>query len=199
MPAGLRDRVTLLLPVPALVPEGLVSGAVDLLTDLLVPNLRSARGKDDPEVRADVLRFSRQALPGLGVVMDAVHWQVGPGASVARNILLAGTDPVAVDAVAARLAGRDPERDALFRVFRDQNLGGVRGRDIKLVGRTDLLGHDFGVAEKDVGGRLPTWLRQPTERVFGRLLKRSSDAQRYARTPWGRLYADYRAQGPAGD
>lgn len=197
--AGLRDRMTLLLPVPALVPEGPVSGAMDLLTDLLAANLGSARGQAGLEARADVIRFARQALPGLGVMMDAVHWQVGPGLSVARNILLAGTDPVAVDAVATRLAGRDPERDEFFRLCRDEDLGGVRTGDIKLVGRTDLMGLDFAVPEKYVGGNLPRWLREPSDRVLGKVRNRSSDARRHARTPWGRLFADYRATGPAGE
>lgn len=197
--AGLRERTTLLLPVPSLVPESPVSGAMDLLTGLLAPNLGQAKGQAGLEARADVIRFARQALPGLAVVMDAVHWNVGPGLSVARNILLAGSDPVAVDAVATRLAGRDPERDEFFRFCRDEDLGGVRSGDIKLVGRTDLMGLDFEVPEKYVGGNLPPWLRKPTDRIFGKVRNRSSDARRHARTPWGRLFSDYRATGPAGE
>jgi hypothetical protein len=199
LPAGLRDRVTMLLPVPALVPESPVSGAVSLLTDLLAPDLRPAKGLAGLEARTEVIRFARQALPGLGVVLDAVHWQVGPGLSVARNILLAGTDPVAVDAVATRLAGRDPERDEFFRFCRDEDLGGVRSGDIKLAGRADLMGRDFDVPEKYVGGTLPPWLRKPTDRILGKVWKRSSDSKRHARTPWGRLFADYRTPVSAGE
>jgi hypothetical protein len=129
LPAGLRDRTTLLLPVPALDAVRPVTGAMAILRALLAPGLRKTAGESAGEILGDVIRFARQALPGLGVVMDAVLWQVGhrPGLHrpVARNILLAGRDPVAVDAVAARLAGRNAGQDPWLRQCSDQGLGAV--------------------------------------------------------------------------
>ena len=199
LPAGLRERAPLLLPVPGLVKERPVAGAVRLLTDLLAPDLSLPRGEDGIEARTEVLRFARQALPALGVVMDAVHWKVGPDTAVARNLLLAGTDPVAVDAVATRLAGRSTARNEFFRACRDENLGAVREGDIRLVGRVDLMGREFDVPEKYVGGKLPDWLRKPTERILGKAPAGTGNQQRHTATPWGRLFADYRSRGAVGD
>lgn len=203
LPAGLRDRTTLLLPTPVLGSGLSLLGAVDLLADLLAPGLRRSGSSRDLAARADVLRFAGQALPRLGVVMDAVFWQVGPVVgrrpAVARNILLAGRDPVAVDAVASRLAGRDPERDDWFRTCRDQDLGAVRASDIKLVGQAGLLDRDFGIPAGLTDGGAMDWARAPLERMWGRAFKGPAYLKRFARTPWGRLFDDYRAGGPAGD
>ncbi len=200
---GLRDRVALLLPVPALEAVRPVSGAMALLRSLLAPDLRKARGEAEDMILADVIRFSRQALPGLGVVMDAILWQVGraPGAHrpLARNILLAGRDPVAVDAVAARLAGRDPERDTWFRLCRDQELGAVREGDIRLAGRSDLMDLDFGVPDRATAGAAMDLDRIPLSDFFRRRFKRPSLLKRHAQTPWGGLFDAYRAGEPTGD
>jgi len=203
MPNGLRERATLLLPVPVLGSEILLRGAVDLLTGLLAAGLSTTAKVGNLAARGDVLRFANQALPWLGVVMDAVLWQVGPrpGTSpvVARNILLAGRDPVAVDATAVRLAGRDPERDAWFRLCRDQDLGAVRTGDIRLKGHTELLGRDFGVPAGFTEKGALDWARRPLDLVMEKAFRQSAQVKRFARTPWGRLYDDYRAGGPAGE
>jgi len=203
LPAGLRERATLLLPVPALEAVRPVTGAVAILRSLLAPDLRKDSGESTGLILADVVRFARQALPGVAVVMDAVIWQVGqvPGASrpVARNILLAGRDPVAVDAVAARLAGRDPERDPWFRLCRDQQLGAVRESDIRLAGRANLLDLDFGVPDRCTAGAAMKWDRIPLSDFFRRKFKRPSLLKQYAQTPWGGLFDAYRAGEPTGD
>ena len=200
LPVGLRDRPTLLLPVPALDEVRPVKGAMALLRSLLVPGLRKAGGESAGEILSDVIRFARQALPGLGVVMDAVLWQVGhrPAARlpVARNILLAGRDPLAVDAVAARLAGRSAERDVLLRQCSDQGLGAVRECDIRLVGRTDLLDLDFGVPDRITARAVMEWDRIPLSNFFRRTFKQPFLLKRHARTPWGGLFDAYRAGGP---
>ncbi len=203
LPAGLRDRATLLLPVPALDAVRPVTGAMAILRSLLAPDLRKDGGASAELILADVVRFARQALPHLAVVMDAVLWQVGqvPGAGrpVARNILLAGRDPVAVDAVAARLAGRDPERDPWFRLCRDQQLGAVRESDILLAGRANLLDLDFGVPERATAASAMKWDRIPLSDFFRRKFKRPSLLKQYAQTPWGGLFDAYRAGEPIGD
>ena len=199
LPAGLRDRPTLLMPVPAVDPVRPIIGAVALLRALLAPELGNVSDEAAGEILADVIRFARQAVPGLAVVMDGVWWQVGrrPGTTrpVARNILLAGRDPVAVDVVAARLAGRDPGRDPWFRLWRDLGLGAVRQEDIRLVGRTDLLELDFGVPERAVAGSPLSWQKVPYSDRVERKFKRSSLIKQLAPTPWGELFEAYRTGG----
>lgn len=201
--AGLRDRAALLLPVPTWDAFRPVIGSIALLRALLAPKVSVAGGLPGDEVQADVIRFAGQALPGLAVVMDAVLWQVGRRTAsslpVARNILLAGRDPVAVDAVATRLSGRDPERDGWFRFCRDLGLGGVREGDIRLVGRSDLLNLDFGIPERVPSTLARGWDRLPLSGLFRRKLKSSSLLKRHARTAWGSLFETYRAGGPKGD
>jgi hypothetical protein len=201
--AGLRDRAALLLPVPALDAVSPVTGAVAQLRSLMAPDLRKASGEAADQILADVIRFSRQALPGLAVVMDAVLWQVGrvPGARrpVARNILLAGRDPVAVDAVAARLAGRDPERDSWFRLCRDQELGAVRESDIRLAGRANLMDLDFEVPVRATADAALGLDRLPLSGFLRSRFKRPSILKRHAQTPWGGLFDNYRAGEPTGD
>lgn len=200
--AGLRDRTTILLPVPALVGHGQVQGALALLRGLLVGDLGQGFVSDEA-VQSEIMGLARQALPGLGVVMDAVLWQVGkkPGVrpALARNILLAGRDPVAVDAVAMRLAGGDPDRDPLMRLFRDQDLGAVREVDIRLAGRADLMELDFGVPDSIIPRPAWVWDKLPLPEIFRNGIRRSSLIKRHARTPWGRLFDDYRAGGPTGE
>jgi hypothetical protein len=201
--AGLRDRVALLLPVPAWDVFRPVTGSMALLRDLLAPKVSLGDSQSKAEVLADVIRFAGQALPGLGVVMDAVLWQVGhkdpTGPPVARNILLAGRDPVAVDAVATRLTGRDPEREVWFRFCRDQGLGAVREGDIRLTGRTDLLELDFGIQDRYPSLLARGWNRFPLSGLFRRKFISSTLLKKHSRTPWGGLFEDYRAGGPKGD
>ena len=201
--SGLRDRAALILPVPSLQGGGPLSGSVDLLRALLAPDLRKVKGLATTEIHADIIRFAQQALPGLGVVMDAVLWQVDrrPGASlpVARNILLAGSDPVAVDAVASRLAGRVPEQDPWFRYCRDHGLGAVRESDIRLTGREELMNLGFGTPEGAASRSFRGPDRFPLADFYNRTFRRPSLLKRYARTPWGRLFDDYRAGIPAGE
>jgi hypothetical protein len=203
LPAGLRDRPTLLLPVPAVDPVRPIRGAVALLQGLLAPGLGRVATADAGEVMADVLRFARQALPGLAVVLDGIWWQLGGRSGttrpVARNVLLAGCDPVAVDAVAARLAGRDPERDAWFRWWRDEGLGAVRREDIRLVGSAELLDLDFGVPDRALDGPLLGWDKLPFTDRLERKFRRKSLSKQLDRTPWGRLYDAYRTGGFVGE
>ena len=111
MPAGLQTGAALLLPVPAVGRGWPVAGAVALLVRLLAPRL--VRRPALPHGRGAWPRSSpwpRECLPPRGAVLDATVWQVVDGAlergPSVRNLLLAGRDPVAVDAVACRLAGR---------------------------------------------------------------------------------------------
>jgi hypothetical protein len=203
LPAGLRDRASLFLPVPVWDPWQPVTASVDLLRSALVPTAPRIGNGEDGEIQADVLRFAGQCLPGFAVVMDAVLWQVGRQpevtSPVARNVLLAGRDPVAVDAVATRLIGRDPGREAWFRLCRDQGLGMVRDTDIRLVGRAELLALDFGMAGHGSSWWTRNWTRIPLAGQVQRKIKSSSLLKEHALTPWGGLFEAYRTGGPGRD
>ncbi len=83
---------------------------------------RSARRRRvTPAVLGELLSLQRQQCPRTFVVMDATECG-GTGA----NVLLAGADPAAVDAVAARLAGREPAVPASYRLAGDADAREVR-------------------------------------------------------------------------
>jgi len=64
------------------------------------------------ETLVDLLAIQREIHPGLFAVMDGTTAGNGPGPRtmipVVKNVMLAGADQVAIDAVAARLMGFDP-------------------------------------------------------------------------------------------
>jgi len=203
VPAGLAGRSVLLLPVPALDSAWPVAGAVALLRGLLAPRLGRPGRVPVAEIIAEVVGLAHQASEGLGVVTDAVVWDVRAGGlsrrPVIRNVLLAGTDPVAVDAVTVHLAGRDPDTVAWLRLSRERGLGPSRLQDIDVVGRTDLLDLDFGAGDRTFGGG--SILRRPNpvaERAW-EVLKKPSIVKKHRQTPWGRLFIAYRTAAVQGD
>lgn len=193
-PAPLQGRPTLLLPTARWCADWPLAGACELVGALFGPRRRQA-GVPVGEVRAEAVALARQILPGSGVLMDATVWGICRGHGldpVARNVLIAGTDPVAVDVVAARLidCGERPARWA--ELCERRKLGCASVDRIRVVGSTELLQLDFRIPEDTLGapgtgpdGRSPgAWL--------WRTLHRRRRLAAFGRTAWGRLYEDYR-------
>jgi hypothetical protein len=143
----------------------------------------------------------------VGAVLDATVVGDGspPGAlvPVATHLLVAGRDPVAVDAVASRLLGLDPRRAPLLATLARAGLGRLDPGDIDLVGDTATLPEHLGLTatRRFRGGRRSTgprwwrrWLAAARER-WPRALARRRARRRYASQPWGRLHADYERRG----
>lgn len=201
LPSCLIGRKTVLLPVPGWRAGWPLAGAVSLLERLLAPRQRE-RGKiPRSEVLAELVALAREALGGMLVVMDAVIWQIpaGPGGGrpVVRNLLLAGDDPVAVDAVALRLAGGQPQAVPWLRLCQERGVGAVTDDRIHLAGRPPaavLKAEDLNSAL--TGGRpwpvLPALGRRLWEGTVARAL-----VNRHRQGPWGRLYEEFRLGGKA--
>jgi hypothetical protein len=84
------------------------------------------------------LAILRQRCAGVFAAMDGTTAGNGPLPEV-RNVLLASADPVALDAVAARLLGFDPLRDiASVRLAHERGLGIGDPRQIEVTGDLDL-------------------------------------------------------------
>ncbi|MCP4572377.1 MAG: DUF362 domain-containing protein [bacterium] len=137
---------------PVLVTAGLgvgggwpVLAGVELLARLVAPpRLRRRRCRaTGAEVVAESLALVARECHIEGTVIDGVHWHVRAGRWKRRtllgNILLAGRDPVAVDAVACRLAGVDPQRVPWLRFCAERGLGRIDPGRVDVVGRSDLL------------------------------------------------------------
>jgi uncharacterized protein (DUF362 family) len=94
------------------------------------------------ETLVDLLMIQKKIHRGVFAVMDGTFVGDGPGPRCmiphVKNVLLASSDQVAIDAVAAKLMGFDPLRDLKFvRLAHDLGLGCGDTRDIEMVGDVD--------------------------------------------------------------
>ncbi len=156
VPEGVRERPVVLLDTVKLEAGWLVRGAVAALGALLAPRLRRNRRAHPDEVRAEIAGLAREVLPRTAAVLDGTLWSLARGSGarpVARGVLLAGSDPVAVDAVALRLAGLDPRRAPWLRLCEERGFGVADMAAIRLRGNTELLDLDFGIPAATFAGR----------------------------------------------
>ncbi len=186
LPVGLAGASSLVLAAPTLRPHLVVGGVVASLEALVTHGVRPGGKAPAAEVTAEALAEAKSLMPCLGAVLDGTLWGLEAGATgqtcVARNVLLAGSDPVAVDAVALRLAGVDPLRVPWLRLCVQRGLGHGEGDSLQVVGRRDLLDLDFGLRGdtfaagkvSSLGGPVGRWRR-----------RRSADSAR--ETGWAAL------------
>ena len=145
-----------------------------------------------------------------GAVVDVTVCGDGPDVGclqpVAAHVLLAGRDPVAVDAMAAVLVGHDPRRLPLTASLGAAGLGCADPTRIGLVGDQEGVAADLHLREPAAfrGPRHqegPGWLRRLTARFPGTWTGRLSGRhgrQRYETLPWGRLEREYDRRGVIG-
>ena len=90
------------------------------------------------ETLVDLLQIQKEIHPGLFAVVDGTFAGDGPGPRAMRwhekNVILAGGDQVAVDAVSAKLMGFDPMDIPFIRIAHEMGLGCGVVKDIELVG-----------------------------------------------------------------
>ena len=90
------------------------------------------------ETLVDLLMIQKKIHSGVFAVMDGTFAGDGPGprcmAPHVKNVLLASSDSVAIDAVAARLMGFDPMSIKFIRLAHEKGLGCGDPRDIRIVG-----------------------------------------------------------------
>ena len=90
------------------------------------------------ETLVDLLAIQREIHPGVFAVTDGTFAGDGPGPRAMRwhikNVIIAGADQVAVDAVAARLMGFDPLSLGYIRIAHEMGLGIGDVDSIEVVG-----------------------------------------------------------------
>ncbi len=90
------------------------------------------------ETLVDLLRIQKKIHPGIFAVTDGTFAGSGPGPRAMqwheKNVLLAGADQVAVDAVAAKMMGFDPMSIDFIRIADEQGLGCGQISKINIVG-----------------------------------------------------------------
>ena len=90
------------------------------------------------ETLVDLLMIQKKIHRGVFAVMDGTFAGDGPGPRCmiphVKNVILASSDMVAIDAVAARLMGFDPLSIKFIRLAHDRGLGCGDPREIEIVG-----------------------------------------------------------------
>jgi uncharacterized protein (DUF362 family) len=175
---------------------------------------------DIHETLVDLLAIQREIHPGIFALMDGTFAGDGAGPRAMRwhvkDLYLASADSVAIDAIAAKLMGFDPLSIPCIRMAHEAGLGVGDPREIEVVGE-DVSAVNWGFRTGDTlasrGQKLIYW--GPLKR-FERLLLRTAiapwsylasilyhdvcwysvvgywRARRALRTPWGRLFRDWR-------
>jgi uncharacterized protein (DUF362 family) len=99
------------------------------------------------ETLVDLLMIQKKIHRGVFAVMDGTFAGDGPGPRCmvphVKNVILASSDQVAIDAVAARLMGFDPLSINYIRLAHDMGLGCGDPRDIELVGDVAAAREDW--------------------------------------------------------
>ena len=223
IPALYPGKNVLHLPTVKTHGHATTTGAIKNAFGGLLKEVRHHAHKYMHEVLVDLVLMQRELHPGVFTVMDGTVCGDGAGPRTMRpvlgEVLLAGADSVAVDAVAARLMGFDPFSIGYLRLCHERGLGTIDPRDIELVG-DDITGLDLGF---QVSRSLVIWgdqmLRRGPLRFLERLALHSplvvwaplasnvyhdwlwyptvgrSRIARFRRTRWGR-FLDERYGGP---
>jgi uncharacterized protein (DUF362 family) len=105
------------------------------------------------ETVVDLLAIQREIHSGVFAVMDGTFAGDGPGPRAMRwhekDVILASSDQVAIDAVSAKLQGFDPMTLDFIRLGHEQGLGVGNPRQIEVVGDADLLERPWGFVRED--------------------------------------------------
>ncbi len=108
------------------------------------------------ETLVDLLKIQKEIHSGIFAVMDGTTLGNGPGPRTLKpvqgDIILASSDQVAIDAVAARIMGFDPMTDLKYvRLATEQGLGTGTLDDIEIVGEDiDQFNYMFSVGNNAV-------------------------------------------------
>ncbi|MCB1184188.1 hypothetical protein KDM41_12195 [bacterium] len=193
LPVGLAGKESWILTSPTLRPGWGLAGACRAARDVVLAGARPRRGAPAAELTIEAVRLLREQCHTVGAVLDGTFWGVARGfahrSRAVRNVLLAGRDPVAVDAVAARLAGLDPLRVPWLRLCRERGCGRVGPDEIRVVGAVELLDLDFDLpADTFAAGREtpPPGLGGAWGRLVDRALGRGG-IRGWSGTPWADL------------
>ncbi len=219
IPAMYPGRQILHLPTVKTHGHAVMTGSVKNSFGGLLKEVRHYAHKYMHEVLVDLLYMQRELHPAVFTVMDGTVAGDGAGPRTMipriKNLVLASADPLAIDAVAARLMGFDPMSIPFIRMAHERGLGVGDVRHIELAG-DDMSGENFGFTTRR---SFVIWgdqmIRRGFLRPFERLLLHSplvawapfasnvyhdwlwyptigrSRIRAFMRTGWGQLFRTY--------
>ncbi len=99
------------------------------------------------ETLVDLLAIQKEIHPGIFAIMDGTTAGNGPGPRTmkpeTKNVYLASSDCVAIDAVAAKMMGFDPMDWGFIRHAHERGLGVGRIEEIEIVGDVDAAAENW--------------------------------------------------------
>lgn len=172
------------------------------------------------ETLVDLLAIQKEIHSGIFTVMDGTFCGNGPGPRtmlpVEKGLILASSDSVAIDAVAAKIMGFDPSKIDYIKLAHEDGLGVGRTEDIEVVGEgISSMNFHFSVGDNIASrfGHLlwfsplkkiqKLFFRTPLvylfvfgshfyhDKVWWPLVGRRIMEAIQANTEWGRFFADY--------
>ncbi len=177
------------------------------------------------ETLVDLLMIQKKIHPGVFAVMDGTFAGDGPGPRCmdphSKNVILASSDQVAIDTVAAKLMGFDPLKDCKFiRLAHERGLGCGNFEDIEIVGDVEALNEKWhfngpfkemtfasrqqhkiywGPLKKPIEWSLKTWLAPWAyiasvvfhDLYWYPLVGKSKLYKILKNSPWGRLFDNW--------
>jgi uncharacterized protein (DUF362 family) len=219
IPAIYPGRQILHLPTVKTHGHAVMTGSVKNSFGGLLKEVRHYAHKYMHEVLVDLLYMQRELHPAVFTVMDGTVAGDGAGPRTMipriKNLILAATDSLAIDATAARLMGFDPMSIPFIRMAHERGLGIGDPRHIELVG-DDVSNENFGFQTRK---SLVIWGDQMIRKGFLRPLERvllhsplmvwapmasniyhdlmwyptvgQSRIRSFMRTEWGTLFKNY--------
>ncbi len=219
IPAIYPGRQILHLPTVKTHGHAVMTGSVKNSFGGLLREVRHYAHKYMHEVLVDLLYMQRELHPAVFTVMDGTVAGDGAGPRTmiprVKNLLLAATDSLAIDAIAARLMGFDPMSIPFIRMAHERGLGIGDPGQIELVG-DDVSTENFGFETRR---SLVIWGDQMLRKGFLRPLERvllhsplmvwapmasniyhdfmwyptvgQSRIRSFMRTEWGSLFKEY--------
>jgi uncharacterized protein (DUF362 family) len=138
IPSIYPGRDILHLPTVKTHGHSITTGAIKNAFGGLLKEVRHYAHKYIHEVMVDLLLMQRELHPNVFAVMDGTVAGDGAGPRTmiptVRNVILASSDSVAIDAVAAQLMGFDPMEIPYLRMATEMGLGEGRVNHIEIAG-----------------------------------------------------------------
>ena len=148
IPRMLVGRSVLHLPTVKTHGHSITTGAVKNAFGGLLREMRHYCHKYIHETLVDLMMMQKELHPGLFAVADGsiAGDGAGPRTMVPRekNVIIAGGDSVALDAIAARLMGFDPMEIPYLRMCHERGLGVADPQEIEVVGDEDATQERWG-------------------------------------------------------
>ncbi|MCX6827228.1 MAG: DUF362 domain-containing protein [candidate division Zixibacteria bacterium] len=131
--------------------HSITTGAIKNAFGGLLKEVRHYAHKYIHEVMVDLMLMQKELHPSILAIMDGTVCGDGAGPRTmtphSKNIILASSDSVAIDAVAAKLMGFDPLSIPYLRMCHERGLGVSDMREIEILGE-DISEMNFGFRTK---------------------------------------------------